>query len=102
MFQRFIAILLLLSSALAGRADGEWTEKTHDFGAFDEELGVVYCHFGLINTGSEPLAILSARANCGCTKPEYSNDPVNPGDTSGSGSDSTPRGVPASSGNRLP
>lgn len=81
MFQRFIAILLLLSSALAGRADGEWTEKTHDFGAFDEELGVVYCHFGLINTGSEPLAILSARANCGCTKPEYSNDPVNPGDT---------------------
>ena len=63
MFQRFIAILLLLSSALAGRADGEWTEKTHDFGAFDEELGVVYCHFGLINTGSEPLAILSARAD---------------------------------------
>ena len=81
MFQRLIAIFILATAAVTARADGEWTEKTHDFGAFDEEMGTVYCRFGLVNTGTEPLAILSARANCGCTRPEYSNDPVNPGDT---------------------
>lgn len=63
------------------RADARWVETTHDFGAFDEELGTVYCTFALVNDGPEPIAILSARANCGCTRPEYSTDPVAPGDT---------------------
>ncbi len=63
------------------RADARWVETTHDFGAFDEEMGTVYCTFALVNDSPEPIAILSARANCGCTRPEYSTDPVAPGDT---------------------
>lgn len=62
-------------------ANGEWMSTVHDFGAFDEEMGTVYCTFALVNTGAEPISILSARANCGCTRPEYSTDPVAPGDT---------------------
>ncbi len=70
--------LLALSSSMAG---GRWVAKDHDFGAFDENVGTVYCEFYLVNEGAEPLAIISARANCGCTRPEYSTDPVAPGDT---------------------
>lgn len=59
----------------------EWIEKTYDFGAFDESLGRVTCRFQAVNTGDEPLVVLSARANCGCTRPQYAAQPVAPGDT---------------------
>lgn len=78
--QFFITLLALLASATA-LADGRWLEQTFDFGAFDEDLGTVYCDFRLVNDGPEPLAIIGARANCGCTKPEYDPAPVAPGDT---------------------
>ncbi len=62
-------------------ADNKWMNTTHDFGAFDENMGTVYCEFKLVNTSDEPIAITGARANCGCTRPEFSHDPVAPGDT---------------------
>ncbi|MCM1138897.1 MAG: DUF1573 domain-containing protein [Duncaniella sp.] len=71
---------LVTFSAVAG-GKGVWLDTKHNFGAFDENVGTVYCDFKLVNVGDEPLAIISARANCGCTRPEYSIDPVAPGDT---------------------
>lgn len=68
-------------AALSGVAENKWLSQSHDFGAFDEDMGIVYCDFKLVNSGSEPMAITSVRANCGCTRPEYSTDPVAPGDT---------------------
>ncbi len=76
----FIALSAMLTAGSAV-ADVRWLEKNHDFGAFDENMGTVYCDFRLVNEGSEPIAIMSARANCGCTRPDYSHDPVAPGDT---------------------
>lgn len=73
------AMLAVLCASAKGR--GVWLEQKHDFGAFDEDLGMVYSDFRLVNTGDEPIAIISARANCGCTRPEYSRDPIAPGDT---------------------
>lgn len=80
---RFIAAALFVASATAANADGSgiWLEQKHDFGAFDEDLGTVYCDFRLVNASDEPIAIINARANCGCTKPEYSRAPIAPGDT---------------------
>lgn len=60
---------------------GRWLETTHDFGAFDEDMGNVTTEFRLVNDGDEPLVIMSANASCGCTAPEYSHDPIQPGDT---------------------
>ncbi|WP_304731558.1 DUF1573 domain-containing protein [Paramuribaculum intestinale] len=59
----------------------EWIDKVHDFGAFDESLGRVTCLFRAVNTGDEPLVVVSARANCGCTRPQYPTHPIAPGDT---------------------
>ncbi len=78
--RRLVSAAMLLAGLIA-TAGGRWVATTHDFGAFDENVGTVYCEFYLVNEGSEPLAIIAARANCGCTRPEYSTDPVAPGDT---------------------
>lgn len=81
--RHIFTIALLAVCALTARStDNEWVGgQMHDFGAFDEDTGTVYCDFKLVNTGSEPMAITGARANCGCTRPEFSTEPVAPGDT---------------------
>lgn len=80
---KFLTLAALLGSALTVSAKGQgvWLEQKYDFGAFDESLGTVYCDFRLVNVGDEPIAIIGARANCGCTRPEYSKAPIAPGDT---------------------
>ncbi|MDE6581060.1 MAG: DUF1573 domain-containing protein [Duncaniella sp.] len=78
---RFSLIAAAALCAITSQAQVRWLEKIHDFGAFDEDLGTVYCDFKLVNEGTEPLAIVAARANCGCTRPTFSHEPVAPGDT---------------------
>lgn len=73
----FAAVALQLSAG----PEIVWLDMVHDFGAFDENLGTVECVLKGVNTGDEPLVVLSARANCGCTTPRYSHEPVAPGDT---------------------
>ena len=37
--------------------------------------------FVFTNTGEAPLLLTHVRSTCGCTIPEWSKEPVNPGDT---------------------
>lgn len=76
-----VAIMLACTSAWAGSPAVNWISTTHDFGAFDEDLGPVTTYFKGINTGDAPLMIMGVRASCGCTSPVYSKKPVQPGDT---------------------
>jgi hypothetical protein len=39
------------------------------------------CEFKFTNTGDEPLIITGVRADCGCTTPGYTQEPVLPGET---------------------
>lgn len=79
----FIASALLVCSAfqMSAQPKAIWLTKTHDFGAFAEDLGQVEARFYLVNTGNEPLSIIKARANCGCTVPKFTEGEVAPGDT---------------------
>lgn len=79
--RHILSLLLITASSALAMAQAVWLNQTHDFGAFDESDGTVWCKFRFVNTGSEPIAIVNARANCGCTRPEYSRQPVAPGDT---------------------
>lgn len=54
-------------------------ETTHDFGTIKEDGGKVSHVFTFRNTGDAPLLILSATASCGCTKPDFSTEPIMPG-----------------------
>jgi hypothetical protein len=39
------------------------------------------CEFKFINTGDEPLIITGVRADCGCTTPQYTQEPILPGES---------------------
>lgn len=55
-------------------------EKTsHDFGTIAEEAGPVTCTFSFVNEGEAPLVIISATAQCGCTRPSFPQKPIAPG-----------------------
>src|SRR5262249_12428439 len=55
-------------------------ESEFDFGTVKE--GEIVTHkFKFTNTGKVPLTILKARSTCGCTVPEWPEDPIPPGGT---------------------
>ena len=62
-----------------GAAVLEITEDAFDFGVIEEGEKVEH-EFKFTNTGSSPLIISNVRASCGCTTPEYSKNPIAPGD----------------------
>lgn len=59
----------------------------YKFDKIDHDYGTVakgadpYCEFRLTNTSKEPLIIASAVGSCGCTVPEYTKEPIKPGET---------------------
>lgn len=75
-------LTLTLSLLSFGQAQIKWLGTEHNFGAFNESVGKVTATFRFVNTGTEPLVITGARANCGCTTPVYPTIAVAPGDTS--------------------
>lgn len=54
-------------------------KDNHDFGKIMQGEKVTYT-FKFKNTGNAPLVISSASASCGCTVPEYTKTPVQPGE----------------------
>lgn len=82
--------LLIMIMAMAfgmalagGKKEGKikFKETTHDFGMIREDGGPVVCEFVFENEGKASLKILSARAECGCTRPEYPKEEIGPGET---------------------
>lgn len=61
----------------------EFTEQEYDFGSF-EPVGndTLKSHsFRFLNIGQQPLVILYVASGCGCTQPQYTKTPIQPGDT---------------------
>jgi len=57
-----------------------FAEVEHDFGQINKGTAVEH-KFTFTNTGKAPLVIVDAKSSCGCTVPQYSKDPVAPGET---------------------
>jgi hypothetical protein len=55
-------------------------ENTHNFGKIPQGRPATYT-FEIVNTGSTPLRLDNVHASCGCTTPEWSRDPIQPGAT---------------------
>ena len=70
-----------MNVALAQKpAEIKFDKLTHDFGTFSEKEPVVTCTFTYTNVGETPLVINQAVASCGCTVPEYTKTPIQPGE----------------------
>lgn len=77
-------MLLIMSIGYAnaqGKADIKFEKTTHNFGTFSESKPVVTYTFKFTNVGDGPLVIHQAVASCGCTVPEYTQEPILPGKT---------------------
>ncbi len=76
-----LGCMAMASIASYAHKEVTWMEKVHDFATFHEDDGKVTVTFKAVNTGDEPVQIVSARSTCGCTRPAFDSRPVNPGDT---------------------
>ncbi|WP_341227670.1 DUF1573 domain-containing protein [uncultured Arcticibacterium sp.] len=76
-------IVAVMAFAVASNAQGvlKFENEKHDFGTLAEGPVANYT-FKVTNTGTAPVVISRAMASCGCTTPEWSQDPILPGASS--------------------
>jgi hypothetical protein len=55
-----------------------WESSVHDFGKIKQGIPVTH-EFRFTNTGKAPLIIVNAQPSCGCTTPDWTKTPVEPG-----------------------
>lgn len=78
----FVAMIMICVGFISAqnKAEIKFDKTTHDYGTFPES-NKVSCVFTFTNIGDAPLVIHQAVASCGCTVPEYTQEPVMPGKT---------------------
>ncbi|MEE1885229.1 DUF1573 domain-containing protein [Pedobacter flavus] len=88
-FLLFLSVILLSACNSADKKNSSsindadkavilFENEMHNFGSVAEGTKVTHT-FNFKNTGKSPLIIEDASASCGCTVPEYSNNPIQPG-----------------------
>ena len=78
-----VTLCIGLSVCLYAQQNGpniSFNELSFDFGKIEEADGPVTHKFEYTNTGAEPLLLNDVKASCGCTTPEYTKEPVKPGE----------------------
>lgn len=78
-FVTSVLICAFIMSVSAQKAVITFTDKTHDFGQIHEDGGNASHSFEFTNTGNTPLVIQRVNASCGCTTPEWTRTPIEPG-----------------------
>jgi hypothetical protein len=92
--KKSIVLALLAALAYTGHAQNATTaapakpvvevlqlrEPAYDFGKIQQGRPVTHV-FEIVNTGTTPLRLDNVQASCGCTTPEWSRDPIQPGAT---------------------
>lgn len=78
----FFLFFILPVICFAKGPEIQFLETTHDFGNIAENGGKVSTTFRFKNVGDAPLVILETKVQCGCTKPEFPDKPIQPGQTS--------------------
>lgn len=77
---KFILFAFLFSFSLVATDSGfEWdTPKEHDFGDIQQHRPATH-DFVIHNSSDEPFLIDNVRTTCGCTAPDWTYDPIEPG-----------------------
>ena len=76
----FAGLFLTASFAFASAQTISFDKTTYDYGTVKNGADG-HRFFTVKNTGDKPLIISKVQASCGCTTPEWSQDPIMPGKT---------------------
>ncbi len=72
--------LLLAGPIFAQPGNGiEFVQDVKDFGKIQESDGVVSYRFEFINSTAKPLVVKQVQSSCGCTSPDWTKEPIQPG-----------------------
>jgi hypothetical protein len=74
-----LSVFNLVFVGAFAQAKIQFSDTKHDFGNVKEANGPVSHVFTFKNTGNAPLVIQNVETSCGCTSPEYTKEPVQPG-----------------------
>lgn len=80
-----VAVMIMgVATVSARKAPGnkvgvEFSGLVFDFGTVNADKGSVEHKFVMTNTGTQPVAIITAVPSCGCTVADYSKKPIEPG-----------------------
>ena len=88
---------LILSANMAwsqGSAKIASEQLVFNFGTIAESDGMASHVFKVKNEGDAPLVITRITASCGCTRPEWSKEPIAPGQTADVKITYNPKGRP--------
>ena len=72
-------VFLFASLATFSQAVINFSDRAHDFGTIKEVNGAVSYDFEFVNAGTAPILIKNVESSCGCTSPQWSRQPVLPG-----------------------
>lgn len=73
------AVCFLWSLAAFAQARIRFEQSMHDFGNIKEVDGPVSHDFVFVNGGTVPILIRNVESSCGCTSPEWTKQPILPG-----------------------
>jgi hypothetical protein len=91
----FLIMFLTVSAVQAQQAKPVlFREEVFDFGSVKEEGGAVTHEFLFTNTTNRAIKVLNVQPSCGCTTPDWSKDPVQPGKTGFIKASYNPKGRP--------
>ncbi|GHV25787.1 hypothetical protein FACS1894176_05190 [Bacteroidia bacterium] len=83
-----VAFLLLAVIGMSVMAFAPQDEKVvavdktvHDFGTIVETAGKVSAIFVVTNKTNAPIVLTNVRSSCGCTTPDWTKTPIEPGKT---------------------
>ena len=68
------------TESIESEASIAFDKYKHDFGTIKESDGKVSAVFTFTNRSDSPLVISKVVASCGCTTPEWTREPVAPGE----------------------
>lgn len=74
-------LMLTATFAFTSAQSISFNETTHDYGTIAKGSDG-HTFFTVTNTGDKPLIISRVQPACGCTTPEFSQDPIMPGQSS--------------------
>ena len=86
--RKFASMILLLTVALMAQSQSVTTveeplllkQTEHNFDKIPQGKPAYYT-FEIVNNGKVPVKLDDVHASCGCTTPEWSRDPIAPGET---------------------